>query len=700
MKLPILAGLLAATCLAACTPAGDDDDSTPAQSQIVEFADIFIPERVIEIPVVPAGTEVVTEVPIHNAGDQNLTIEDISLNYDSDPNFTLNEDTVPPVIRPHGVAVIEVNYVAAEAADTFAALDILSDDPDEAEKTVAFIGRQATGGPHARVSANTLDWGFQFRGQEVHKLVEVHNDGDEPLQITDIVFNQSIQQVAFHAVCPGQQLADCDWTESVRPDVLSDPILPGSAALLEIAFVPLTLQSTSAELRISTSDPVRPQFSVFLIGNGDSALNCTPPTITVTSPTEAAFFHSWEDLVVSARVFDQEQPAGTLLVEMFIGDVFIENAFPDENGRVTFVIDIDDHEPTLPSGLQPIVLRVTDGCPTYGFTTFVAAIDFPLSSTDLDGDGFDTNQGDCDDGDPTAFPQNTEVFDGVDNDCDGHVDEGTEVWDDDCDGFCEHESICLGQADAVIGGTCDGLASQPFDDCNDSPFDLNQDGEADGTAIHPDADEVQTFIDDNCNGVVDEGTSLFDDDGDGQTEVNFDCNDDDPLIFQGATEWCDGADNDCDGDIDEFCIDQTAPPRIIGGIITDKFQMGFGDRTRAQVLVVSSDPNLTFQWFADMGAAYDEPATGPVVFWNAPADTDENKDMYNGSFPNLWVEVTDSLGQKDTAFGQVLISTNVFTTFSPVRPADQGDGTCSLSARRGGWLLLLPLLGAIRRRRR
>ena len=695
MKIHWLTALFVASSFLGCTAEGDDDDSTPLSSQTVEFADIFIPERLIEIPVLPGGTEVVTEVAIHNAGDQELVIEEIELNYDSDSNFSLNEDTVPPVIRPHDVAIIEVVYVAAEETDTFAALDIFSDDPDEAEKTVAFIGRQGTGGPLARVSANTLDWGFQFRGQEVHKIVEIHNEGDEPLRITDISLNQSVQQVAFHAVCPGQQLADCDWGSAVRPDVLVDPILPGSAALIELAFVPITLQSSSAELRISTSDPVRPSFSVFLIGNGDSALNCSPPTITVTSPVEAAFFHEWEDMVVSARVFDQEQPAGTLLVEMFLGDVFIENAFPDENGRVTFTIDIDEHEPSLPSGLQPFVLRVTDGCPTFGFATFVAAIDFPLSSADLDGDGFDGNQGDCDDGDANAFPQNTEVFDGVDNDCDGDTDEGTEVWDDDCDGFCEHDGICLGQAADVIGGTCSGLASEPYNDCNDSPFDLNQDGLADGTAINPTASEDQTFIDDNCNGVVDEGTSLFDDDGDGQTEVNFDCNDDDPSIFQGATEWCDDADNDCDGDIDEFCIDQTAPPRIVGGILTDKFQIGFGGRTRAQVLVVSSDPDLTFQWFADMGASYDEPAATNVVFWNAPEDTEENHAQFNGAFPNLWVEVTDSLGQKDTAFGQVLISTDVLTTFSPVVTS---SGECSVGGAGGGLLLLLPL-ALVRRRR-
>ena len=700
-----LSWLLLLAPLAACTAEGDDDDTPAAPiNSTVEFQDIFVPERLVEIPVLPAGTEVVHEVFVHNAGDQDLTIQDIELNYQSDSNWSLNTETVPPIIRAHDHVVVEVNYVAAEAGDTFAALDIFSNDPDEAFKTVAFIGRQAERGPDARISDTMLDWGFQFRGLERHQLVMVHNEGDEPLYIEEIALEQSIQQVAFHLVCPGQRVGDCDWDEAIRPDVLVDPILPGSAALFEIAFVPLHLQPASATLRVTTSDPARPEHTVFLIGNGDSALNCTPPSVTVTSPVEAAFFHDWENLEVSARVFDQEQPPSTLLVEMFLGDMFIENAFPDENGFATFTVDIDEHEPPLPSGLQPFTVRVTDGCPTFGYDTFVAAIDFPLSSEDLDGDGFDQNQGDCDDGDPGAFPQNTELFDGIDNDCDGDVDEGTVVWDDDCDGFCEHEDTCLGQATSVAGMECTGLATNPFGDCNDSPFDLDGDLLPDGAAINPDASEDAPFLDDNCNGIVDEGTVRYDDDGDGFAEINFDCDDTDPSRFTGAPEYCDDKDNDCDGDIDENCVDEFAAPRTIGGVITDRFQMGFGEKTQTQVLVVSPDDNLTFEWHSDMGGFYDEPATGATVFWNAPEDTDENKAAYNGEFPNLWVDVTDSLGQKDTAFGQVLLSTEVNIAFSAVLPGNGGAGEgCGENSLGGhstgiGWLLLAGIFGLRRRR--
>ena len=51
------------------------------------------------------------------------------------------------------------------------------------------------------------------------------------------------------------------------------------------------------------------------------------------------------------------------------------------------------------------------------------AILFDVSCDDLDGDGYGTCEGDCDDSDPDLGPHMTEADDGLDNDCDDLVDE-------------------------------------------------------------------------------------------------------------------------------------------------------------------------------------------------------------------------------------------------------------------------------------
>ena len=63
-------------------------------------------------------------------------------------------------------------------------------------------------------------------------------------------------------------------------------------------------------------------------------------------------------------------------------------------------------------------------------------------NTDLDGDGFLAEE-DCDDSDPTVNVNATEICDGLDNDCDGDVDEDvliTYYEDADNDGFGANDS--------------------------------------------------------------------------------------------------------------------------------------------------------------------------------------------------------------------------------------------------------------------
>ena len=73
----------------------------------------------------------------------------------------------------------------------------------------------------------------------------------------------------------------------------------------------------------------------------------------------------------------------------------------------------------------------------YG-NTYVLQTD-SAAGYDLDGDGFTSEQGDCDDSNSSVNPAVTDLFDEIDNDCDGEIDEAA---DEDFDGFSPEEGVC------------------------------------------------------------------------------------------------------------------------------------------------------------------------------------------------------------------------------------------------------------------
>ena len=177
------------------------------------------------------------------------------------------------------------------------------------------------------------------------------------------------------------------------------------------------------------------------------------------------------------------------------------------------------------------------------------------NTLDVDGDGV-INSLDCDDDNPNVSPNLPELCDGIDNNCDGAIDNSPTdgdfyYMDADSDGYGSIAFYIL---------SCEPVENytQNSDDCDDSE-----------AAINPEADDICDGIDNNCDGQIDEDGLLgffYDLDGDGAGDPNapvegcelldnmvdnsLDCDDSNPEVSGLAEEVCDGVDNDCDGEID------------------------------------------------------------------------------------------------------------------------------------------------------
>ena len=176
--------------------------------------------------------------------------------------------------------------------------------------------------------------------------------------------------------------------------------------------------------------------------------------------------------------------------------------------------------------------------------------------------GYAASNTDCDDANAAIYGSAAEICDGLDNDCNGVVDDvaSPPVWygDGDGDGYGD-STVTVADCNQPSGYVADG------GDCNDND-----------SAISPAATEMCDTIDNDCDGTVDIGAAdvtdyYLDSDSDGYGDPSAgtescsqppgyvtdrtDCDDLDTNSYPGGAEVCDGADNDCNGTADDGASD-------------------------------------------------------------------------------------------------------------------------------------------------
>jgi hypothetical protein len=261
--------------------------------------------------------------------------------------------------------------------------------------------------------------------------------------------------------------------------------------------------------------------------------------------------------------------------------------------------DCDDTVATVNPGATERCNGVDDDCD--GTIDGATAVDASTWYADTDVDGYGdpavsstectqpsgtvADNTDCDDTFDVVYPGADELCDGLDNDCNGAIDDGAPPdfsWytDADGDGFGDPSTLqeaCTGPEGAVLDGTdcdddevtiypgapeacdgvdqdCDGLITGETDEDGDGWAPCDGDCWEGDPDINPDGIETPDGVDEDCDGVADNGTVAADDDGDGLSEREGDCDDTDATVYPGAPETADGRDEDCDDETDDGTI--------------------------------------------------------------------------------------------------------------------------------------------------
>ena len=511
---------------------------------------------------------------------------------------------------------VVIDWIVDQPVDT--SLIVPSSDERLSRTQVRLVGDvEPLGELHVHPRSVLLPRVWPGDTEAVH--VDLDNLGEGPVELPGTSLGEGCEAFAF-GLLPSGELA------------------PGDTALLELLVTPQDLDGEVCTVRVGDEE-VRVQVNL------EPCSVDRAPSVEILSPASGAVHLETTPVTLELRIADADQPVEGLGCRIRSANEGLTLTTCSSDHLVSVEVPLE----ALGPGPDALIAQVTDVCGNTDRHAVAMSLMALPDSEDDDGDGFGV--ADCDDTTVEVFPSADELADGLDNDCDGAIDEGTAAVDDDGDGFSEE------------AGDCDDTDPDTF----------------------PGAPEQANGRDEDCDGTVDEETPRFDDDGDGWAELELDCDDADPERFPGATEACNGIDDDCDGLVDEACVGE-ATTRIVGDLRLSATAIEGGESVTISAWL--DGPGELVFTTPPVGSAL---TTTEAATWTAP-------EVDRPEVFSLAVEVFQDGERSDFRTGEIAVWPPDTLAVAETELVEQPTG-CGTAPGRAGMVLVLAALALVVRSR-
>jgi Putative metal-binding motif len=376
------------------------------------------------------------------------------------------------------------------------------------------------------------------------------------------------QEVVFTATVPGDYLVTClanDGSASSAPALVTLTVVsatanrpPGvpSVSPISAALTHAPGAAVALTLTAKAEDPDGEALTYEFVPDP-----MTDPTFTLTKSGASAAFTTQQDGVYVFYVTATD-PHGARSPWAPV-KILVLPALPPQTAAVDADkdgypagFDCNDNDATVHPGAKEICGDGKDqDCD---------GRDLAGAECDGDGDRFTPAQGDCDDKNPAIGPQMPERCDGIDNNCNDRVDEGFDVGQACANGVGACQVAAMTVCSASFGGVvCGGVVGKPQmetcdgidNDCNgrvdDVPGQIGGDSQNCGgclIACPAAANATAACLMGGCVSMCAPDSV----DTDRNPANGCECK-----LSNGGVEICDGLDNDCNGAVDEGVGAQT-----------------------------------------------------------------------------------------------------------------------------------------------